>query len=64
MSLDRMILGSVKCVRCGAGYGNCDCWEKCRCGWSHGRGEPCHNPNCGGTGERQVVATTKPKRKR
>jgi hypothetical protein len=25
--IDRMILGAVKCVRCGAGYGECGCWS-------------------------------------
>jgi len=28
--LDRMIMASVKCLTCGAGYGKCDCARKRR----------------------------------
>lgn len=28
--LDRMIMASVKCLTCGAGYGKCDCAKKVR----------------------------------
>lgn len=28
--IDRMILGSVRCLTCGAAYGECDCAEKHR----------------------------------
>jgi hypothetical protein len=42
--IDTMILKSVKCVKCGAGYGKCDCWTKCFCGWSFEKGTSCDNP--------------------
>jgi hypothetical protein len=29
-----------KCVRCGAGYGKCDCWKKCWCGISYDKTKP------------------------
>lgn len=31
--LDRMILAAVKCLTCGAGYGECDCAEKHKNAW-------------------------------
>lgn len=62
MSLDKMILASVKCVVCGAGYGECNCWSKCKtCGWSYRTGEQCRG--CGG-GTREVVAMAPRSRKR
>ena len=42
--VDRMIDAAVKCTKCGAGYGRCDCWTQCRCGWSYERGGQCRNP--------------------
>jgi hypothetical protein len=42
--LDRMILGAVRCVKCGAAYGACDCWERCSCGWTAEKGKSCGNP--------------------
>jgi hypothetical protein len=54
---DRMIMASVKCTICGAGYGKCDCWKKCpRCGWSFQKGKKCRSPQCGGDGNLDVVA--------
>ena len=35
---------SMKCTLCGAGMGNCDCWEQCTCGWTAEKGKPCSNP--------------------
>lgn len=41
--LDKMILGAVKCVICGAAYGKCDCWAKCpKCGWTIQKGDDTH----------------------
>ena len=34
-----------KCGLCGAAMGKCNCWEKCSCGWTARRGQPCNNPN-------------------
>lgn len=46
MSLGEMIKRSVECVKCVAkGIGNCDCWERCSCGWFAEKGKPCRNPN-------------------
>jgi hypothetical protein len=36
---DRMILHAVKCVRCGADYGRCNCWDQVKL----------HCPGCGAT---------------
>ena len=44
--IDKIIIGKVRCVKCGAGYGACDCWVKCKCGWHRGKDEPCNNPEC------------------
>jgi hypothetical protein len=30
------------CAICGEV--TCDCWQKCSCGWSHEKGQPCNNP--------------------
>ncbi len=42
--LDKAILNTVRCVKCGAAYGKCDCWEKCSCGYFAEKGQPCNNP--------------------
>ena len=47
---------NLKCTVCRAPMGGCDCWSECECGWRFLRGEACHNPDCGGDGERQIVA--------
>jgi hypothetical protein len=41
---DRLVKQSVRCTKCGAKYGKCDCWTECRCGWLYERGEQCRNP--------------------
>lgn len=46
--LGGMIGNIVKCVKCGASMGQCDCWTKCVCGWSFEKGGKCNNPKCGG----------------
>lgn len=43
--INRLIDAVMKCVKCGAAVGKCDCWEKCSCGWSNSRGKFCRNPN-------------------
>jgi len=42
--LDKMIEAAVVCTKCGAKPGQCDCWEKCSCGWFAEKGKPCRNP--------------------
>lgn len=44
--IEKLVLGSVGCVKCGAAYGKCDCWYQCKCGWLAERGCKCSNPNC------------------
>jgi hypothetical protein len=48
-SIERMIdNSSLKCVKCGAKAGYCDCWSECPvdgCGWSVEKGYKCRNPN-------------------
>lgn len=56
MAVDKMILGTVKCTLCGAGYGKCDCWTKCQCGWLFETGTTCRNPKHGGDGQLSIVA--------
>lgn len=34
---------SMRCTKCGAQAGTCQCWVKCSCGWSYERGEKCRN---------------------
>jgi len=38
------IKNSVGCVKCGAKYGQCDCWTECNCGWLYEKGTKCNNP--------------------
>jgi hypothetical protein len=33
----------LRCTKCGAARGMCDCWERCSCGWYAERGNPCRN---------------------
>jgi hypothetical protein len=42
--LDAMIMATARCVRCGAKFGECDCWRECRCGRSYPRDGKCENP--------------------
>lgn len=43
--IDRLIGRSdLRCVKCGASKGECDCWESCSCGWTAEKGKPCRNP--------------------
>lgn len=39
-----MVTNVVGCVKCGAKYGECDCWTKCYCGWLYETGKKCNNP--------------------
>lgn len=60
--IDKIILGVVKCTKCGAGYGTCGCWSKCtKCGWMHETGEPCRK--CAGDSTPAIIAMRPPKRK-
>lgn len=35
----------MRCTRCGAPAGTCNCWVTCACGWTMGRSEKtCGNP--------------------
>lgn len=47
--IERMIDNyNLKCVKCGAKAGFCDCWTKCPvagCSWSIEKGHKCRNPN-------------------
>lgn len=40
----------MRCTICNARAGACDCWTKCKCGWSHEKDAKCRNPKCGGDG--------------
>ncbi len=43
--IDAMIgRADMRCTKCGAKAGTCDCWEWCSCGWTAERGKPCRNP--------------------
>jgi hypothetical protein len=44
--IEKLLIGSVGCVKCGASYGKCDCWYKCKCGWLAEKGCKCSNENC------------------
>ena len=45
-ALERMIdKANLRCTKCDAKAGTCNCWEPCSCGWTAERGKPCHNPN-------------------
>lgn len=43
--IDKLIINSVKCTKCGACYGQCQCWEECDCGLTIESGKPCRR--CG-----------------
>ena len=34
----------MRCTVCQAKAGTCDCWSKCKCGWSFQKGTECGNP--------------------
>lgn len=56
-ALDKIITSSVRCVVCGAKYGECDCWVKCvKCGRSFQRGKKCNSKICGGDGLPRAIA--------
>lgn len=40
----KMIDDVMCCLNCGAKMGQCDCWERCSCGWFAEKGKPCRNP--------------------
>jgi hypothetical protein len=42
--ISRAVYAGVKCTICGAGYGKCDCWTPCACGWVFEKGTKCNNP--------------------
>lgn len=42
--INTLIDATMRCVKCNAPMGHCDCWERCSCGWSTERGQPCGNP--------------------
>lgn len=42
--IERLIDNSVKCLKCGAKFGTCDCWSKCDCGWFYEKNGKCNNP--------------------
>jgi hypothetical protein len=33
----------MKCTKCGRA--ECDCWERCSCGWTTEAGKQCRNPD-------------------
>ena len=39
---------NMRCTKCDASAGDCDCWEQCTCGWSFERGVDigCANREC------------------
>ena len=44
--IDKMIFEAVRCLKCGAKYGMCDCWSKCKspnCTWFVEKGKKCGN---------------------
>lgn len=43
-SLAGLIDATVRCTRCNAAKGQCDCWKKCAvCGWRYYKTETCQN---------------------
>jgi len=45
--ISRMIDSVMRCVKCDAKMGECDCWTKCDivgCSWSYEKGSKCRNP--------------------
>jgi hypothetical protein len=45
-SIDSLIDSVARCTICGAPYGQCDCWVKCKCGYLYEKGTKCKNPKC------------------
>ena len=63
--IDTMILRSVKCVKCGAAYGACSCWENCPvCRRTIERGKPCRNCASGGSEPLRVIAASRPRKRK
>jgi len=42
--INRMVDAVMRCVKCDAPMGTCDCWTRCSCGWFAEKGKPCRNP--------------------
>lgn len=45
--IDSLIDDAMRCVKCKAKIGQCDCWTKCvikGCAWSYEKGTRCKNP--------------------
>ena len=42
--IDQLIMSNVRCTKCNALYGKCDCWTHCPCGWMFEKGTKCNNP--------------------
>jgi hypothetical protein len=42
--IEIMMDSVMKCVKCAAKMGACDCWSKCECGWTYEKGKSCRNP--------------------
>lgn len=43
-AIERLIDASVRCHKCHQGINDCECYEKCSCGWSFDKGSRCRNP--------------------
>ena len=45
--IEKLVESSIRCVKCDAKYGDCDCWIKCPidgCSWFIEKGYKCRNP--------------------
>lgn len=45
--IEKLVDSSLRCVKCNAKYGDCDCWTKCQikgCSWFVEKGHKCRNP--------------------
>lgn len=40
----KIVDSAVRCTKCGAGMGKCDCWTQCECGWLFEKGTKYRNP--------------------
>lgn len=41
-----ILRSEIRCVKCNALHGKCDCWTECSCGWKYASGKSCSNPDC------------------
>lgn len=62
--IDKIPLRDLRCTKCNAPAGTCDCWVVCSCGWSAEKHKPCGNPATTRCSTKLMYGPKKQKRRR